>query len=166
MWGSTKANTADECTWANTPFNGGYSSYNDEYFTTHKSEWLDDNENLKPEFDTATQIMGSDWRMPTQSEFQELLDNTTKEWTQVNGINGYKFTSKKEGYQNNSIFIPATGSYHNGLVKGVDTYGIVRSSSLCTSDPEVAYTLYFDSDSCYMDDGQHYIGYSVRGVCE
>ena len=164
MWGSTKPNTADECTWANAPFNGGDSYYNDEYFTTHKSELLDDNETLKPEYDAAAQIMGGNWRMPTQSEFQELLDNTTNEWITINNVNGWKFTSKTD--TSKYIFIPAAGFYYHGLVKGVGIFGTVWSSSLRISDPELAYVLYFDSDSCYMNDGERYEGRSVRGVCE
>ena len=63
MWGSTKANAVDECIWEHAPFNNGSNSCNEEYFTTHKSEWLDGNGNMKSEFDAATQIMGGDWRM-------------------------------------------------------------------------------------------------------
>ena len=105
MWGSVTPNTADECIWKNAPFNNGSISCDEEYFNVHKSEWLDDNENLKPEFDAATQIMGGNWRMPTKDELKELLDNTIKEWAQVNGVNGYKFI----GSNGNSIFIPAAG---------------------------------------------------------
>ena len=114
--------------------------------------------------DAAAQIMGGDWRMPTKAEFNELLDNTTKEWIQVNGVNGYKFTSKKEGYQNNSIFIPAAGNCYNGSVHGVGNGGGVWSSSLDASDPGNAWYLYFRSGDCGMGSGNRYYGRSVRGV--
>ena len=164
MWGSTTPNTASECTWTNAPFNGGYSEYNEEYFTSHKSEWLDDNGNLKTEFDAASHIMGGDWKMPTKAEFQELLNNTTKEWTQVNGVNGYKFTSKKEGFKNNSIFIPAAGNCYAGSVDNVGYVGDVWSSSLDTSDHSNAWSLLFRSDSCDMNNNRRSFGWSVRGV--
>ena len=32
-------------------------------------------------YDAATVNLGSDWKMPTKDEFQELLDNCTWEWT-------------------------------------------------------------------------------------
>ena len=44
--------------------------------------------------DTATQVMGEGWRMPTLTELQELINNTTYKWVTINGIKGGKFTSK------------------------------------------------------------------------
>ena len=164
MWGSTTPNTASQCTWSNAPFNNGLDSYNEEYFNAHKSEWLDDNNNLKPEFDAATHILGGDWKMPTKAEFQELLDNTTKEWIRVNGVNGYKFTSKKEGFQNNSIFIPAAGGCSYGSVNSVGRGGGVWSSSLDTLRPYYAWSLSFGSSGRRMLDSNRYEGQSVRGV--
>ena len=110
--------------------------------------------------DAASQIMGGDWRMPTKGEFQELLDNTTKEWTQVNGVNGFKFT----GSNGNYIFIPAAGSCYDGSVGYVGNYGYVWSSSLGTSSPSNAWYLNFGSGSCSMNGYYRYLGYSVRGV--
>ena len=163
MWGSATPNTADECTWANAPFNGGYSEYNDDYFTSHKSEWLDDNNNLKPEFAAAKAIMGGDWRMPTKAEIQELIDKTTNEWVtnyKGTGVNGYKFT----GSNGNSIFIPAAGFCTNGSVRSVDSLGRGWSSSLYASGPGNAWRLYFRSGGCGVDNGSRYYGWSVRGV--
>ena len=114
--------------------------------------------------DAATQIMGGDWRMPTKGEFQELLDNTDKLWTTINGVSGYKFTSIKEGYQNNSIFIPAAGYCYDGSVYNVGDDGGVCSSSLYTSDPLSAWGLGFNSGGCSMDYYNRYDGQSVRGV--
>ena len=104
MWGSTTPNTADECTWEHTPFNDGNSYYNADAFKLMKNT-VCPNGILAKEYDAATQIMGGGWRMPTKDELKELLDNTIKEWAQVNGVNGYKFI----GSNGNSIFIPAAG---------------------------------------------------------
>ena len=163
MWGSTKANTPDECVWEHAPFNGGNTSYNADVFNSVKDTACP-NGILAKEYDAAAQIMGGDWRMPTQTEIQELLDNTSKEWTQVNGVNGYKFTSNKEGYQNNSIFIPAAGRCNDGSVYGVGGSGDVWSSSLYTSDPSNAWYLYFSSGNCFMYYDYRCYGQSVRGV--
>ena len=106
--------------------------------------------------------------MPTQTEWQELLDNTTNEWiTDYNrtGVNGYKFTSIKEGYQNNSIFIPAAGYCGDGGVDNVGNGGGVWSSSLNTSSSDSAWFLNFGSGYCNMSsDGGRCGGQSVRGV--
>ena len=61
MWGSTTPNTADECNWAKAPFNGGASSYDDTYFNSVK-DTVCPNGVLAKEYDTASQIMGGDWR--------------------------------------------------------------------------------------------------------
>ena len=111
--------------------------------------------------DAAAQIMGGDWRMPTDAEFQELIDKTTKEWTQVNGVNGYKFTSKTNG---NSIFIPAAGYCFYGSVYYVGDGGYVWSSSLLTSSPDYAWSLDFNSGGCGMGYDSRCYGWSVRGV--
>ena len=160
MWGSKTPNTADECTWTNAPFNNGSSLYDEEHFTTHKSEWLDDKNNLRPEYDAASQIMGGDWRIPTEAEFQELLNNTTNEWTQLNGVNGRKFTASN----GNSIFIPAAGNCLSGSVYYVGNYGYVWSSSLSTFYPSYAWNLGFGSSNCLMGSYSRYNGRSVRGV--
>ena len=162
MWGSTTPNTASQCTWSNAPFNNGSDSYNEEYFTTYKSEWLDDNGNLKPEYDAARAIMGGDWRMPTMDDFIELLDNTTNEWTQVNGVNGYKFT----GSNGNSIFIPASGRRSGSWFDRQGSVGYVWSSSLYAPHPTYAWYLHLSSDSCYMSYGSRCYGQSVRGVMD
>ena len=78
--------------------------------------WYDSNLNfigdgkteLQPEDDAATANWGSGWQIPSVAQIQELYNSsyTTKEWTQVNGVNGRKITSKSNG---NSIFLPAAG---------------------------------------------------------
>ena len=98
--------------------------------------------------------------MPTKAEFDELLSGTTNEWTQVNGVNGRKFTASN----GNSIFIPAAGYCNNGSVYDVGDNGYVWSSSLYTSDPGYAWGLYFSSGNCYMDMSGRCNGQSVRGV--
>ena len=113
--------------------------------------------------DAASQIMGGDWRMPTEAECQELYNNTTEEWvTNYNGtgINGRKFT----GSNGNSIFIPAAGGCSGGSVYYVGGRGGVWSSSLYTSSPHDAWGLYFDSGNCDVGNGSRYSGQSVRGV--
>ena len=59
-----------------------------------------------PQYDAATANWGGDWRMPTDSEQRELLNNCTWTWTTQNGVTGYKVTSK---VNSNYIFLPAAG---------------------------------------------------------
>ena len=162
-WGETTGYTASQVG-TDKRFSWSDYKYGNSSSNLTKYNQSDGKTVLKSTDDAATQIMGEGWRMPTQSEFQELIDNTDKLWTTINGVNGYKFTSKKEGYQNNSIFIPAAGGCGDGSVDGVGLYGSVWSSSLDTSDPSYAWGLGFYSGNCYMDSGDRYYGRSVRGV--
>ena len=166
MWGSTKANTPDECRWKNAPFNGGNTNYNADAFNQVKDTACP-NGILAKEYDTASQIMGSDWRMPTQAEFQELLNNTDN--TRVNnfkgtGVNGWKFTSRVD--ENKYIFIPAAGYCGYGSVHGVGRYGCVWSSSLDGGYPYVAWGMGFNLFNFYMSNYIRYGGRSVRGVID
>ena len=102
--------------------------------------------------------------MPTEAEFDELWNNTNSGWISNyngTGVNGRKFTSKKNG---NSIFIPAAGDCGNGSVGDVGDNSIVWSSSLETSDPSNAWYLSFYSNGCTMSGSSRYLGRSVRGV--
>lgn len=56
--------------------------------------------------DVAHVKWGNNWRIPTQEQFQELKAQCKSEWIPLNGVEGRRFTSKKNG---NSIFLPACG---------------------------------------------------------
>lgn len=74
--------------------------------------FIGDNETiLGAEDDAATQNWGSEWRMPTIKEWEELIQNTTYEKVsnyKDSGVDGYVFTGKGE-YNNASIFLPFVG---------------------------------------------------------
>ncbi|MBO7134868.1 MAG: hypothetical protein J6W06_12025 [Bacteroidales bacterium] len=113
--------------------------------------------------DAATANWGSGWRMPTQTEMQELIDNCTVTWTTQNGVNGRLFT----GTNGNSIFLPAAGSRNENGLYSADSYGNYWSSSIAgviIIQGHACY-LYFYSDACYMDcTGRRDYGRSVRPV--
>ena len=163
-WGETTGYTASQVG-TDKQFSWSDYKYGDSSDLT-KYNQSDGKTVLESADDAASQIMGGDWRMPTKDEFQELLDNTDKLWTTINGVSGYKFTSIKEGYQNNSIFIPAAGNCSDGSVNYVGGIGYIWSSSLSTSYPDNAWYLYFLSDGCRMYNYYRYYGKSVRGVMD
>ena len=167
MWGSAEPNTKTTCNWMKNPFNNGSDSCDEEYFNAHKSEWLDDNDNLKLEYDAARANMGGDWRMPTKDDFQELLDNTDSEWVHDyngTGVGGRKFTSKTNG---NSIFIPFSGERLDSSFYFQGTFGNVWSSSRNASAPNCAWNLYLDSVGFVVDsDDIRCYSFVVRGVMD
>ena len=148
MWGSTTSNTSTTCNWANAPFNNGSSYYDDTYFKSVKNT-VYPNGILAKGYDAAYKATEGIARMPTVSEFQELIDNTDNEWTQVHSVNGYKFT----GSNGNSIFIPASGGRSGSSFSKQSTDGYVWSSTLYTSVDADALVLRFNSDSISADIG-------------
>lgn len=162
MWGSTEPNNNTNCNWSTAPFNNGSSSYNSSYFSSVK-DTVCPNGILAKEYDVAAQVMGGNWRMPTKAEFQELFNNTTNEWTQLNGVNGRKFTSKTDTTK--YIFIPAAGNRSKNNMTLLGSTGNVWSSSLNTSKPQNAFKMFLDSDKVNVPSYiSRWVGESVRGV--
>lgn len=139
----------------------------------NKDRWygtVDNKTTLDLEDDAAHVNWGGSWRMPTRTNIQELIDNCTAIWTTENGVYGHRFTSKKEGYTDKSIFIPAAGhrSGSDSSLHGAGSLGYYWSSSLKTDYPNSAHSLFFESrEVCLGDDSiLRPYGLSVRPVCE
>ena len=160
QWGDIEDKRKSNCGWTRYKHCKGTKYTLTKYCRYLLHGTVTDKSTLDTEDDAATQIMGGKWRMPTIAEFGELLYNTTKEWIQVNGVNGYKFTASNGNY----IFIPAAGAYLNGSVDNVGNYGDVWSSSLNTSYPCNAWVLHFSTDKCNIDYNARNYSLSVRGV--
>ena len=115
---------------------------------------------LLPEDDAATANWGSDWRMPTKEEWQELCNNTTVTWTQQNGMKGRLFTASN----GNSLFLPVTGYRYNSSLYNAGYSGYYWSSSLNTGYPSRAWYFYFGSGGYNVLDNSRHYGRSVRPV--
>ena len=122
--------------------------------------------------DAATINWGGEWRMPRQEDFEELInpDNCTWTWTTMNGVNGYRVTSKKPGYEGNSIFLPAAGGYSGTDSRLRDAYGWywsgsldVRSSDKGTNFASIL-NFYFDTRFVFVNSSGRCSGYPVRPV--
>ena len=169
QWGSIRPNTADECT------RESYKFYNSAKYSLTKYcvtslyglfGIVDNKTTLDLEDDAARANMGGDWRMPTEAEFQELLDNTDNEWIEDfngSGVNGRKFTSKTD--TNKYIFIPASGGCSGSSFRSQGRSGLVWCSSLNAALPNCAWVLYFDSKLIFTyGNSYRYYGFPVRGV--
>ena len=107
---------------------------------------IDSDGNLTARYDAATVHWGSDWRMPTLAEIQELVNDCTWEWTTMNGVNGCKVS----GSNGNSIFLPAAGYRRDTSRHGADScgcYWAARSRDLVVR--QTSYCIGFSADSCY-----------------
>ena len=118
---------------------------------------------LLPEDDAATANWGSEWQMPSDDQIDELYNSsyTTTEWTQVNGVNGRKITSKSNG---KSIFLPAAGFRAGTSLDDAGYNGYYWSRSLDESYPNSAWRLDFDSSDIGTYGNYRCYGQSVRPV--
>ena len=156
----------EDYSWATYKYANGASDKLTKYCTDASkgdNGFTDNKTTLEPEDDAARVNWGGSWRMPTDAEWYELLDNCNWTLTTQNGINGYQVASKTNS---NSIFLPASG-YRVGtdLDGGGGDRNPYWSSSLTENDPGFALTLPFldHLDIYYYVD--RYAGLSVRPVC-
>ena len=142
---------------------GGYYNWgmSDVQTSSNFADYKSGESPLTGDDDTATKLWGSNWRMPTQTELQGLIDNCDVAWTTVNDKDGLKFTGKG-AYASNSVFLPAAGEYNAGDVYGQGGYGKYWSST--PGGDDYAYNLGFNSGSQNVEDDARYNGYSVRAV--
>ena len=150
--------------------NGNYYAWGEtitksDYDIVNCATWNKNIKSLKgTNRDVARAKWGGAWRMPTKAEIDELIDNCTWTWTKLDGMKGYKVTSKKNG---KTIFLPAAGnrgmsSFYVGII------GDYWSSSSYESDNKHAYRLRFDSNGYYTNGrhGNRDEGRSIRPVTE
>ena len=135
-WGET--GNKDDYTWS-TYLHGASAD------DLSKYSYTDHGLALQAADDAAHVNWGGAWRMPTGAEWEELCDrcNCTWEWTSVEGTPGYKVTSKKAGYTDKSIFLPAAGYYRGCSIEGADTSGYYWSSTRNRPFADRAICLYF-----------------------
>ena len=158
-WGETEPKdeyTLSNYKWYNTSSNS-YSKYNYD-----SSIGLVDNKlQLDPEDDAAFTNWGENWRMPSVEEYRELFNNCSCKRTTLNGVYGQLFTSKIEGYNDKSIFLPAAGCREGIKLLLVGTNGFYWSSSLHENYPNNA-CAFFDYSLGSMS--VRWEGFPVRPV--
>jgi hypothetical protein len=128
-WGETQGYTAEQVgtdktfAWSNYQFDpvgngksGDITKYND----TDKKTQLDAKD------DAAAVNWGNGWRMPTNEEFVELLQNCERDFTQV--INNVPVLTLTSNINGNSIIFPFSGFCVDG--NRINDSNLVWSSSL------------------------------------
>ena len=154
---------------------GGYYTWGGTYNNNPNLEgfeWTDDHNtgttSLTGNDDTATALWGSNWRMPTSTELENLLksDNCKVEWkSDYKGKAGYLCTGKEgTAYENNSVFLPAAGLCDDGDVHGhgQGNYGLYWSST--PNGMYNVYYLFFNSGDQGVNFDRRNFGYSIRAV--
>ena len=145
----------DYFAWGETTTKYSFTSSNYKYSTSNPTT-------LPLDRDAAYNNWGTSWRMPTNAEFSELVDNCTWTWITQNGVEGYKATSKING---NSIFLPVAGYRYGSDWSNAGFGGDYWSSSRYTGNSDEAYyCLFFPNIPGRSSYTYRSIGQSVRPV--
>lgn len=148
--------------WNNTPYQQTVNPLS--YDATTWSKYTTDGEILELMDDAANANWGNPWRMPTQAEFEELIDNTEKEYIYIDSKHyGYIFTSTKVGYKDKSIFIPSAGCY-SGTTRSSGSSKFLYWSSLVNINKYQAQKFFYQSNIFQTGVEYRYLGCPVRPV--
>ncbi len=156
--------------WSNCPYHTGsdYTSGWTKYNTKSSYGTVDNRTVLEAMDDAVSANVGGNWRMPTIDEWNELLNtvNCSWTWTTIDGVNGYRVQSKKSGYTDNWIFLPAAGYRTGEFLSYGGSYGYYWSSSLNTATTASAFNIILKPNDFSVDNYNRYCGQSIRPVME
>ncbi len=108
--------------------------------------------------DAATHFWGGTWRIPSVTEFEELVSKCTWKWTNVNGKNGYLIT----GPNDKSIFLPAAGLKMDSDFAQSNSGGYYWTGSYYNKI--LAWRLNFNSSEYRIADNHKAAGLTIRPV--
>ena len=143
--------------------NGDYTTLT-KYNTSSEYGIVDNKTSLDPEDDAVRVHWGGTWRMPTDAEFQELLDSCTKDWVSENGVYGCRFTSRKTGFADKSIFLPFEYSGTDGFRFGDYWTTVLKSYSPSAITCDLS--RYSGKNSATISSSSRYEGNPIRPVCD
>ena len=161
-WGETAPK--DYFSWDNYKFTTDGGSTFTKYTGNDMSE-------LGREDDAASVNWGGSWRMPTLVEFNELMANCDGEWIkegdpEFGGVAGAKLTSRKPGYTDKYIFIPAAGCRFGSELYGAGLTIYIWSTTLYAADVRRAYrSLLRDTPDVETRSDGRAGGHTIRAVC-
>lgn len=167
QWGDTQGYTLDQCTSGKKPFSvKDYKWYNGgDSDSIIKYNAIDGKTVLDLEDDGCHVYMGGDWRLPTGTNMQELIDNTNYEYVTIEGIGGAKFTNKTDSSK--YIFMPI--GHCGNCFFGIGTGTVGWSSSINIHNNSSATCMvgngYFGYDASVKSDWRYY-GLPLRGVID
>jgi hypothetical protein len=146
-WGETK--TKSDFTWANYIYANGTSS-----------SVVNIGSNIAgTDYDAAKAQLGSNWRMPSKSECQELVSKCTFKTVTIEGSRCLEVT----GPNGNSIILPLAGYMSDGIVTGNGSKAYYLSGDIYVSSIR-AYALYPFSGGATVSYCQRRTGALIRPV--
>lgn len=121
--------------------------------------------NLSGRNDAASVNLGNNWRMPTDEEMQELIDNTNIQRATINTVYGFKFMKKSD----NSvyIFLPAKTFYIGNDGGETSSYGQYWSATIAYSSDHGKYLDFaykYNKNNVSIDTAWRRFGAVIRAV--
>lgn len=136
------------------------------YVTLEEYGTIDNKITLEASDDAATVHLGGTWRMPTETEWRELVGKCHLTWITLNGVNGLKIQSKKTGYTDNWIFLPAAGYRDGDNLGSAGFHGCYWTSSINKGCSSGAHSGLITAEGSGGYIHGRYEGLSVRPVSE
>lgn len=153
-WGET--DEKEDYSWDT--YNWGTGTSFTKYCTDSSYGTVDGKTTLEPEDDVAYMVLGSEWRMPTQTEVQELQEYCTWTLGEYKGCAGYLI----EGSNGNCIFLPFAGAIYDNE-RHYESEGYYWTATLRETLSGIFN--YFNTNSKYYNLGyQRYYGMTVRPI--
>jgi hypothetical protein len=129
--------------------------------TMHSTD-IDDYTIAKDIFGDANDIAAANdyGRMPVADEVKELVVCTTHEWTEVDGVQGIRFTASN----GKSIFLPAAGSRSGQEISDLGSVGNYWLGQIDGTNDQFGRTLEFSSNSAGLSTLARNVAASIRPV--
>ena len=159
----TSSDAGNRYAWGETTVKSNYSQNSYRYYSNGYEIIGSDISSTR--YDAAKANWGGSWRMPTLMEMNALLntENYTWTWTTVDGVAGYQVTSRVEGTEGNSIFLPAAG-YQEGSYYKEPGAGCYYWTSTLYNDGNSNYLHGNNTTHAVDTDYMRYLGFAVRPV--
>ena len=161
QWGDTQGYTAEQIGeesgqkyFSEEDYKWHDETYNPEFI---KYNYIDNKTMLDLEDDAVHAAWDGNWRMPSETEFETLLESTTNEYVynyNGSGVDGFLLTDKTDNTK--ALFIPSSGEVDSGYIMG---NGVFIYGRTCVSDSESTHGVVL---SGYSDDGYISLGREDR----
>jgi uncharacterized protein YjdB len=154
-WAETEPK--DTYSWSNYKWGDAFAGSLTKYVSSYTDK-------LDNEDDVAQVYWGDGWRMPYMNEQQELIDECDWVWTREGLVYGYRVTSRKPGYTDQSIFLPAAGYMEGAELQEPMMGGQYWASTIFFGQTAQAYLIDFSSSGKLSTMNNRCIGMTVRPV--
>ena len=170
-WGDTVGYRRENNAWvasdgssSDFSFNSGYATTYGKHPSTLRNEgWITADGVLAPAHDAAHVQWGGYWRMPTDQELSDLVNNCDWTRTTINGVNGYVVRGRGN-FADSSIFLPLAGRGYGTSLDYPGTDGDYWSSVPLAGNSGNAWYLALYSGNQGTENIYRFRGQTIRPV--